>query len=102
MKRIMVRYKVMPDRIVENEGFIGKVFEQLKSEMPGGLRYSSFKLPDGRSFVHIVSIETVDGSNPLGELTAFKAFTAQIKDRCEDPPTAVELTEVGSYNFFGK
>ena len=102
MKRVMVRYKVKADRAAENESFIRKVFEQLKSENPSGLRYASFKLNDGVSFVHIASIETADGSNPLGDQSAFKAFAAQIKDRCEEPPVAVDLTEVGSYQFFGE
>ncbi len=100
MKRIMVRYKVKPDRAAENENFIAKVFEQLNREKPAGIRYASFKLSDGVSFVHIVSLERSDGSNPLGDLAAFKAFTAQIKDRCEEPPVPSELTEVGSYRFF--
>jgi len=101
MKRVMVRYKVKADRAAENESYIAKVFEQLKSEQPSGLRYASFKLNDGASFVHTVPLEAVDGGNPLGGLAAFKAFTAQIKERCEEPPVAVDLSEVGSYRFFG-
>ena len=101
MKRIMVRYKVKSERAAENEDFIARVFAQLRQEKPAGLQYASFKLNDGVSFIHIVSLEAADGSNPLGELAAFKAFTAQIKDRCEEPPVPVELTEVGSYRFFG-
>jgi hypothetical protein len=97
----MVRYKVKADRAGENETFIKAVFEQLRRESPAGLRYASFKQPDGVSFVHIASIETTDGSNPLGETAAFKAFTAEIKARCDEPPVAVELNEVGSYQFFG-
>ena len=34
MKRMMVRYKVKADRAAENEGYIAKVFEQLRSEQP--------------------------------------------------------------------
>ena len=101
MKRVMVRYKVKADRAGENETFIKAVFEQLRRESPAGLRYASFKQPDCVSFVHIASIETTDGSNPLGETAAFKAFTAEIKARCDEPPVAVELNEVGSYQFFG-
>jgi hypothetical protein len=101
MKRVMVRYKVKPGRVAENERYIKSVFEQLKRDSPPGLRYASFKLGDGVSFVHIVSHEGADGRDPLRELPAFKAFTAEIKDRCEDPPVAAELTEVGSYGFFG-
>jgi hypothetical protein len=74
MKRVMVRYKVKADRAAENENYISKVFEQLKNDRPSGLRYASFKLNDGVSFVHIVSIDAPDGSNPLGELSAFKVF----------------------------
>lgn len=101
MKKVMVRYKVKPERAAENEAFIGRVFEQLHREKPAGLRYASFKLNDGVSFIHIVSLEAADGGNPLGDLAAFKAFTAQIKDRCEEPPVPLELTEIGSYRFFG-
>jgi hypothetical protein len=101
MKTIMVRYKVKSDRAAENEALIAKVFEQLQREKPAGLRYASFKMNDGVSFVHIASLEGADGSNPLAELAAFKAFTAQIKDRCDEPPLPAELTAVGSYRFFG-
>ena len=102
MKRVMVRYKVKADRAAENESYITRVFEQLRRDTPPGLRYASFKLDDGVSFVHLVSLEAVDDSNPLRELSAFKAFTAEIQDRCEEPPVAAELKEVGSYRFFGE
>ena len=98
----MVRYKIKADRAAENEGYINRVFEQLKRDTPSGLHYASFKLADGVSFVHISSVDGVDGNNPLAELEAFKAFTAQIKERCEEPPVAVDLKAVGSYNFFGE
>lgn len=100
MKRVMVRYKVKPDRAGENEEFIRKVFEELQSNSPEGLRYASFKLDDGVSFVHLASIET-DQGNPLAETSAFKAFQAEIKDRCDEPPVAVELHEIGDYRVFG-
>ncbi len=100
MRTIMVRYKVKAERAVENEGYVTKVFEQLKRDQPSGLSYASFKLEDGVSFVHIASREAGDDSNPLGELVAFQAFTAQIKERCEEPPVTVDLQEIGSYHFF--
>jgi hypothetical protein len=101
MKRVMVRYKVKAGRAVENERYIAGVFEQLERNSPPGLRYASFKLPDGVSFVHIVSHEGADGGDALRALPAFKAFTAEIKERCEELPVTAELTEVGSYGFFG-
>ena len=101
MKRMMVRYKVKPDRVAENERFIASVFEQLNSEQPAGLRYVSFKLDDGVSFMHIVEVDAPDGANPLHALPAFNAFTASVRDRCDDPPVSVELQAVGSYHLFG-
>ena len=102
MKRVMVRYKVKPNRAAENEQYIKKVFEQLEHERPSALRYASFKLADGVSFVHLVSLETADGSNPLGALAAFRAFTAAIEERCDEPPVVANLNEVGSYRLFGE
>jgi hypothetical protein len=101
MKRVMVRYTVKAERASENERYIQAVFAQLERDKPAGLRYASFKLDDGVSFVHLASVETADGSNPLLALAAFKEFTAQIKDRCEGPPVTVDLHEVGSYRLLG-
>jgi hypothetical protein len=100
MKRLMIRYRLKPGRTAENERYIASVFEQLHRDRPQGLRYASFKLPDGVSFVHIVSHEAAEGGDALRALPAFQAFTAGIKERCEDPPVATELEEVGSYAFF--
>jgi len=99
MKRVMVRYTVKADRAAENERYISRVYEQLRRESPAGLRYATFKLEDGVTFVHIALIDDGDG-NPLGELEAFRDFTSQIEDRCETAPVSVGLTEVGSYRFF--
>jgi len=98
----MIRYTVKRDRAAENERYIAAVFEELKRENPSGLRYASFKLEDGLSFVHIVSHEAADGSDPLRDLSAFKAFRAEIRDRCEGQPVTVDLKEIGSYRFFGE
>jgi hypothetical protein len=89
-------------RAAENESYIAKVFEQPERERPDGLRYATFKLEDSVSFVHLVSIETGEGRDPLRELPAFKAFLAGVKDRCVEPPAAVTLNEIGSSGFFGE
>ena len=43
--------------------------------------------------------EAVDGHSPLTELSAFKAFVAGIRERCEEAPIAVEFNEIGSYGL---
>ncbi len=96
----MVRYKVKADRAEENKQLINSVFEELKTKQPTGLRYASFVMPDGLSFVHIAFIETPDAKNPLTTTDAFPLFTKDIKDRCEELPVAVDISEVGSYQLF--
>jgi hypothetical protein len=100
VKRMMVRYKVKADRAGENIGYARAVYDQLARERPAGLRYATFKLDDGVSFVHIVSHETDDDSSPLTAQAAFQAFVAEISERCEEPPVSTELHEIGSYAFF--
>ena len=96
----MIRYKVRQDRAAENESLVKAVYEQLARERPEGLHYATFKLPDGVSFMHIV-VDTDQPGRILNELEAFKAFSADIADRCDEPPVATELTAVGSYDLGG-
>jgi hypothetical protein len=98
MKRVMVRYRVKADQAAANEQFIRAVFAELDRDKPAGLRYASFKLDDGVSFVHIA--EHPADTNPLVAVAAFKEFTAKIKERCEEPPVTATLNEVGSYRLF--
>jgi hypothetical protein len=99
MKRLMVQYRVKPERAGENEQYIERVFEELRRNSPADFRYAAFKQGDGVSFVHFASFETESGDNPLSKSPAFKAFQADLRDRCEAQPVATDLEEVGSYQF---
>ena len=69
MRRVMVRYRVKADKAEENVAYVMKVFEELHAQQPDGLRYATFRLDDGVSFIHFASIETDDGTNPSPRLT---------------------------------
>ena len=99
MKVTVVRYKVKADRAQENIDFISAVFAELKEKSPPGLRYASFNLEDGVSFVHVAAVDDALESNPLPQMETFKRFAADIQDRCEEPPAASSATIVGAYNF---
>ncbi|HEY7013686.1 MAG TPA: hypothetical protein VH480_13065 [Streptosporangiaceae bacterium] len=101
MRRVIVRYKVKPDRVGENEKLVRAVYEELHQARPAGFRYATFRLDDGQTFVHLASQETDDGSNPLTGIAAFGRFSADIGDRCEEPPQVTEMHEIGSYRLFG-
>ncbi len=94
MRQVMVQYRVHPDRVAENEELVRAVYDELAASQPDGLRYATFKLPDGVTFVHVARH---DEPNPLAGVAAFQAFQAGIRDRCDEPPVVTELHEVGSY-----
>lgn len=95
MRRVMVRYRVKLERVAEHEGYIRAVFEELARTAPAGIRYGAYKLPDGVSFVHIAFVAAE--KNPLDAVAAFETFLSGIKDRCDEAPVTVVLTEIGSY-----
>ena len=98
MRRVVVRYKAKEDRADENQALVENVFAELAATDPGGVRYATFRLEDGVSFVHVAIIE--GDENPLGATAAFGEFQREIGDRCDEPPFAQEATLVGSYRFF--
>ena len=100
MSQVIVRYKVKPEKAEENKRLVEAVYEELGRTKPNGLRYATFCAADGVTFFHVASIETGDGTNPLGQTKAFGEFQRDIKDRCDEPPVPTNLETVGSYGFF--
>ena len=100
MPNVVVQYKVKPERADENQHLIERVFAELVEAAPEGIRYASFRLEDGVSFVHVAAIESEDGSNPLGAIQAFADFTRDIGQRCDEPPAAQGAQLVGSFGLF--
>lgn len=99
MNQTMVRYTVKPEQAARNEELVRRVYDELRQTAPAGLRYATFLLEDGVSFVHVASVETADGANPLRDIAAFRAFQEGIAERCDVPPALVGLREVGAYRF---
>jgi len=99
MSKVMIRYKVKPERVQENEQLIRAVYEELQSTVPAGLRYATFRMDDGAGFVHIAANDT-GGPSPLREVAAFQRFQQDVGERCLEPPVSVELHEIGSFRFW--
>ena len=95
--QVIVRYKVKPERVAENQALVEAVFAEIKQTEPDGLRYAAFIANDGVTFFHVASIEAKE--NPLSKSKAFKAFQDGIVDRCDEPPVPVTVNDIGSYNF---
>jgi L-rhamnose mutarotase len=101
MQRKVVRYKVKPDQAEKNEALVQAVFEELHKVKPAGVRYATFKLEDGLTFVHLVSYETADSQESLTGLASFKKFIENIDDRYDEPAVTLDVEVVGAYNQLG-
>jgi hypothetical protein len=97
MSSVMVRYTVKEECAEENAGLVRAVYEELARERPDGLRYATFLLDDGVTFVHVASH---GGENPLPQVQAFQEFSRDIAQRCTVPPVVSQLEEVGSFRFW--
>ena len=98
MEKVIVRYKLKPGRVEENEYLVKEVYKELSREGPEGFSYATYKLEDGLTFIHVASHEP-GSKNPLPGLPAFKNFQAGIKDRCDELPVVNHVTEIGSYTM---
>jgi hypothetical protein len=96
MKRVMVSYKVKPEAVAENEALVRAVYEELQRARPEDMRYATFKLDDGVTFVHLHSR---GGEHAVTDFASFKAFQQGLAERCDESPVNRELTEIGSYRF---
>jgi hypothetical protein len=99
MSQMMVRYTVKPEHVEHNEELVRAVYAALDEARPDGLRYATFRLDDGVTFVHIV--ETEDGTDPLPGLPAFQRFVEGIGERCDEGPTPAKMSAIGTYRFLG-
>jgi hypothetical protein len=101
MRQVMVRYKVKPERLRENEELIRAVYEELRHTEPAGLRYATFKMDDGVSFVHLAVFDAESDGSSLSNLRAFQEFRQHLEDRSEEGPVRTELDRVDSFRLVG-
>jgi len=98
-KTVIVRYRTRPDAAEENSRLIEAVFAALAELEPAGFSYSSYRLADGVSFVHVARLAGVE--NPLTTLPAFAEFQRELAQRCVEQPAPSEASVLGSYRPSG-
>jgi hypothetical protein len=94
-RSVVVRYQTRPEAADENARLVANVYSALAENPPAGFRYTTYRLADGVSFIHVADY-TADG-NPLATLPEFAEFQKDIAARVVDGPLVGEATIVGSY-----
>jgi hypothetical protein len=90
----MIRYKVKREETARELELLRAIYAELEATKPDGIRYATFQLEDGVSFVEFAE---TDGPGRFSELEAFRAYRATLDERCEEAPVVTELRQVGSF-----
>jgi hypothetical protein len=96
MKRKLVIYTTKPEHTAENARLIGRVFDELRTHAPAGLRYLVLRCGEGR-FAHFVEERGV--APTLADFEAFRAFQKSASERWLVRPEVSEVAVLGSYGI---
>ena len=101
MKITRVQYTVKPDFVEQNKKNIEAVMSELRALSNTDLKYASYVLDDGKTFMHLVHDKSNDGGHLPTSLESFKHFQSQLQGHFEVPPKAETLELVdSSFNVF--
>ena len=102
MKIVRVQYTTTPEYATKNKENITMVMNDLRAINHPGLKYGSYLLEDGKTFMHFTQFENDEAHKVLIELESFKQFQAELK---ASGPETMRKTEnlslvASSYDFF--
>ena len=76
MPQRLIRYRVKPDKIEENQRLVEGVFRELHAKAPAQVRYLVLQLSDG-TFCHLVD----DSTRTVASLDAFERFLTERREQ---------------------
>ncbi|MGZ3763660.1 MAG: hypothetical protein ACXVB0_21345 [Mucilaginibacter sp.] len=102
MKIVRVQYTAKPEYVAKNKANITKVMNDLRAINNPGLKYSTYLLDDGKTFMHFTHFENDEAHQVLRGLESFKIFQSELKaSGPETAPKAENLSLVASsYDLF--
>ena len=102
MKLTRVQYQVQPDFAATNKANVEKVMADVRNLNDPGLKYATYVLDDGVTFMHLAFFSNDESAGKLGKLDSFNAFRKALKESGPvSPPNAENLSLVASgYDLF--
>lgn len=102
MKAVKVQYTVKIEYAETNKGNIRQVMADLRELANPGIKYSSFILEDGKTFLHFGIYADQEALEVVNNLPSFQSFREQLKaSEPEIPPKGDDLSLVdSSYEIF--
>ena len=78
MKIVRVQYTVSPQYAATNQENIRQVVKELRQLNHPGIKYSTYLLPDGKTFMHFDQFDNEEAHQVLQSLDSFKKFSAEL------------------------
>ncbi len=101
MKITRVQYTVQADFGEENRRNIAAVMHELRSLDNTDLKYATYLLDDGKTFMHLVHHNSSRAEHLPTSLESFQHFQTQLKEHLEIPPKVETLEFVdASFQLF--
>jgi hypothetical protein len=103
MKIVRVIYTTTKEFAAINQQNIRNVVQELKTLNHPGIKYSTYLMPDGKTFMHFDQFENDEAHKVLESLASFKIFDAALcVSKLEVEPVLELLSLVSSTEeFFG-
>ncbi len=88
---VLITYRVRPEHVAEHLELLEAVHEELRRSTLDGVRWTTHRREDGRSFVELVQ---TDRPGRFSSLATWSAFRSTLDQRCDEPPdlSVLELT----------
>ncbi|MDA0261693.1 MAG: hypothetical protein O3A21_05790 [Proteobacteria bacterium] len=92
----LIEYRVPADKVAEQEAAVRDFISAVKASNDPAYRYTSFRKPDGVSFVHHAWMADEAAQHRFQALPEFKPFADGLKARAEQGPEASKLKLVAT------
>jgi hypothetical protein len=78
MKVVRVQYTTRPEFAAVNKLNIAAIVQELKTLGQPGIKYTSWLLPDGKTFMHFDQFENEEAHLALQDMDSFKKFAQDL------------------------
>ncbi len=103
MKIVRVQYTTTQEYAATNSENINNVVKELRKINHPGIKYSTYLLPDGKTFMHFDQFENEEAHQFLMGLASFKKFSDELWASGLEVEPKLELLSLvaSSEDFFG-
>ncbi len=90
----LARFTVRPEEVETCTAAIERFVMAVRAQEPGTRLYTSYRLPDGVSFVHVMEFADADAEALHRQSAHVREFVEVLYPRCVTPPEFTEMRRV--------